>query len=1645
LYSLQDPIDGDSGDTFAAQATDFGNALGTLRFGPQEDGGSGPTKTRRNLGSYNYSFAAPVLGLGGRGVEANLALTYNSRTWNKDGSAMTFNYNKGWPAAGWNLGYGRIIENYDNTATGDATGHGTANKSGNYLLIQPDGSRIHLSQVYDTVDAVWKHDSTDGTYLHFTFTNKLEYPDGTVVKYSYVNNRLLPTSIRSRNGDLLTIAYRNKTTSFKFRWAIDYITDSLGRVIRFYYDATTGVLTSITAPDFAGGASERTLVKLDYQTITLQYNFGSLTVNGPTSGTQLSVLRRIYYPQTGLGYLFLDYSTYGMARRISTRKDMTGAGGAVTDGTEIGYTKYYYTTIDASDPYARNQVGSLNDSPQYTKREEWWQGKTDANGTADSTPSVYTYSRTAGAGVEIDTVTYPNGMQVATTTDSTPSTGTTGFVLWTEYKNSVGTLLGKTSYTYASGPGGGMQVASVENLDEGTQRTRTEYGYGSYGRLSNVYEYGYTSTVQRRTRYQYSDTADHTGAGLLRLVTDVSVYDSSSNKVAKTVYTYDDYAVKGGMEYYGLTSASYPPNHDANFDQTYTRRGNVTGVQTWSNIISDISTTRYTKYDIFGNAVEADVSCCLVKYFGFSSATYYSQPDWARQGSTSGPNLTNSFQYNFSTGLLTQATDPDGLITTTQYDSAWRLSRVDAPSGAYTTTSFDRDGNGNDQLAYSQQANYTDNGVGKVVTTKSWLDGAGRVLRTGVGTGASPSSFDTSKMVYDSMGRAAKQSNPYAGDSSGNGTPLYWTTNTYDPLSRVTTVTLPDNQTIQTSYTGSTATSGTIVVVTDQVGRKRQSEVDGLGRVVKVVEQNPSTGLLDATNYLTSYSYDTLNNLTLVNQGGQTRSFQYDAMSRKTAETTPEAGTVSYTYTSFDQVSTRTDARGAATTYNFDALNRLSTVAYNTTSAPGVATTAGVTINYKTTSPGKGQVDSISDAAGSVTYGYDSQARVSSKTRTIDARSYQTQYIYNTAGQAATLVYPSGKCVRVNTDARGRMSGLDSVDTSGNVLSNYIASTGYNTAGQVTSVAFASGTNESYSYSADRLQMTSQSVTAGATTWMSLTYGYQASAGASGTGTTAGNNGQVVSVTGTVDGQSRAQAFTYDNMGRLMSATGWATWARRYAYDRWGNRTGMWDATSGGTQLQNIAVATTSSVANNRIASVNGVSYSHDASGGVTGDGAHSYTYDAEGRQVSVDGGTTVTSVYDSANQRVKKVAAGVTTHYVLEGSQVIAEYNGSTGALVREYVYAGNRMVAKEEGGGTYYIHQDRVSMRIMTNQYGGRYGTQDHLPFGEDASTFGGTDKRRFTTYERDTESNTDYAVNRQYQMANGKFMQPDPILGNPADPQSLNRYSYVTNDPLNFADPLGLNLEAPGGGTTCTIDWMPARCSTAFRLLDIGAAVEYNGSPIINIGGSFAPVRFDPHGNLIATIRVAKDHPLSGTISYDENGETILHIGVLEKTINVVIPFGALPIGLRYKLAPEATVKSQSVEMLVGPSIMMAAPFAGLLRLGGAASAGGGAVRVNLGGEGEITGVINQQGRWVLDKAWRSAHGESLKELQAKGNQFVISNNTNLPFRTGSVDQVFTNGVPVNINTWMGPGVQSSEIWRILRPSGQWVNNGAIVPKP
>src|SRR5262249_51609386 len=97
-------------------------------------------------------------------------------------------------------------------------------------------------------------------------------------------------------------------------------------------------------------------------------------------------------------------------------------------------------------------------------------------------------------------------------------------------------------------------------------------------------------------------------------------------------------------------------------------------------------------------------------------------------------------------------------------------------------------------------------------------------------------------------------------------------------------------------------------------------------------------------------------------------------------------------------------------------------------------------------------------------------------------------------------------------------------------------------------------------------------------------------AGQLGVGTTAGNTGQLISINNsTINGSPESASYTYDILGRLATSnqtSNGMSAQRRFAYDRWGNRTAQWDAVSGGNQIQTVAMQQGSGGPTNGIATI---------------------------------------------------------------------------------------------------------------------------------------------------------------------------------------------------------------------------------------------------------------------------------------------------------------------------------------------------------------------------------------------------------------------------------------------------------------------------
>jgi RHS repeat-associated protein len=199
--------------------------------------------------------------------------------------------------------------------------------------------------------------------------------------------------------------------------------------------------------------------------------------------------------------------------------------------------------------------------------------------------------------------------------------------------------------------------------------------------------------------------------------------------------------------------------------------------------------------------------------------------------------------------------------------------------------------------------------------------------------------------------------------------------------------------------------------------------------------------------------------------------------------------------------------------------------------------------------------------------------------------------------------------------------------------------------------------------------------------------------------------------------------------------------------------------------------------------------------------------YDAEGRRVGKGAAANLTCSAPPAN------GFTLTNQYLLgrTGEQV-TELNGAA-ALLHSNAYLGSRLLATYDfvNSGLHFALTDPLgTKRVQLSGQGVPELNCLSLPFGNDLGNPRATDcvpapnatapaadaaEPHFTGKERDTETGLDYFGARYYASNMGRWMSPDWAdkpeavpYSDLGDPQSLNLYGYVRNNPLNHTDPDG-----------------------------------------------------------------------------------------------------------------------------------------------------------------------------------------------------------------------------------------------------------------
>ncbi len=1335
--------------------TTVAQILGTGRysFGSFDDRGFDSV----NLGNLNVRFNVPLVNRPGRGMGFNYSIQYEGKVWNSLSAAG----NQAWtPDPQWGFAgllNGTTFAGYLSHATRTTTCRGTNGTfpavsytnytyhdafGASHLFNYADTQTCQQNEVKETITG--NRTAKDGSgYTLSSDTTQVSSRDGSVIVPATSEQGADNTSITDSNGNTISAS---GGSSFVDTTGTTALTVAGGTPRTFTYPVAL-------QSDSASSAT----ATVSYRAYTVQTNFGCSGII-EYGATAASLVDRITLAD-GRFYAFTYEPTSGIAGAVTARL----ASVTLPTGGVISYA--YSGGCSGAGINTDGTVGTLTRTSDGTRTYTHSATSTILK-DEKSNQTAFTFVFDSGSGRFFET-----HRQVYQ-----------GSISGTPLQDRV------TCYNGVSGNScdGQALTLPITEMDvnegfNGLQQSFTKNAYDPSGTLLT------SSAVYNGTTLLKSVSNTYNGLGELT--------DTSQNDQNGTPYTYSAYRYDEGS----VTVTSGIPQHGSGGSQ----RGNLTSTHISAGAVYLNTSASY--YDT-GKPINSTAMDGGVTSYGYDATqTFVMQTNLPTP--SSGVVLSRSTTYDARSGTLLTSTGLNSDQTKiNQYDRTLRPVNVTSPNGS--VTSYDWFSSPN-RVVVSQTM-----GGGQSATSMMLLDGYGRTSRTAL---LSTNTWYMTDYCYDASGLLQFKTLPYAAQQSFSTTKQCsgtGTTYAYDALGRVTSVSNVDG-------TATTTYQGRAVMTTDVNNVQKIVQYDLLGRIAGVCEissnalagQSPTTctanGLgmdIAGTGYVTGYAYSLTNHTTTITQGAQQRIFQTDPAGRTVLVSEPERGQTSYSYsfngTGLQVVRTRPRANQANAstvtnaTMQYDTMSRLTGVAYDDTPAANRAFKYDANQNFLlqgTSNNVKGLLAGAYSGTGT--------------TQTIFQYSYDIMGHVSTMWQCAPSI-----CSTQYTRPAIQLS----YDLVGNITNEFDGVTGSiaygrSPAGEITSV-----TNQSYTdvYNTPNLVSNTSYGPFGLTGWK-LGNSLQQASFYDGLGRKyaqficPGNqtngfncNGELygdaggfkgVRVTSFCDTVTTAGCLypSYDEFNRLTAFNGNA-----WTYDRWGNRL---------TQSGSPSVTYTFNSANNR-----NNSFGYDAAGNQTNDALHSYTYDPEGNVISVDGGSTAQYVYDAANRRVRVQVGSNWTEYLFDPmGQRLSSWipNGAGGAGNEGRIWMDGVLVATRNWNGkTYFHHTDPLGTERMRTDYTGAIATTSKsAAFGDGFSQtssdqYGAAqDNLEFAGQDADNESGTQHAGYRQYSSTAGRWMSPDPYDGSydATNPQSLNRYSYVSNGVLTFTDPSGQFAPGCTGG--------------------------------------------------------------------------------------------------------------------------------------------------------------------------------------------------------------------------------------------------------
>lgn len=902
-----------------------------------------------------------------------------------------------------------------------------------------------------------------------------------------------------------------------------------------------------------------------------------------------------------------------------------------------------------------------------------------------------------------------------------------GRAVQVDRKNSGGTLLERSAYSYSESAGGGVYTSLLTSYTHSMcsgatcQSSKTEYGYDGYGNINIAKLYGDTA-VGGDERTEGTTYTYNTAKYIVDTPLQVNAYAGigTTGTVGKQVrYTYN-----GAGDQISMKEWVNPGNTWVTSKATYDAYGNLTSTSDPIDAAAGKKTVTYT-YDPTHHLFPVK-ACDLLSHCTTQAW------DAVLQASTS-------------------VTDMNGKVTSWTYDTLGRMTKESRPDGSSTTHGWANLGNAGGQYQQDTVSDGTSNGL----WSRTYFDGLGRTWQQL----SEPNIVRQTR--YNAQGQVSHVSLPFR-----SGGAVKWTSYAYDGLGRLVTATNPDGSKRQTSYSigynvndPDFAKPKYRITDCDELGRCNSTTFNGFGQPQMTSDITPGWG----SEYRSRSTYDVWGRLkTVTDNIGAKTTFSYDSLDRRTSVNDPDMGVWSYGYDGNSRLAWQKDARGQRINFAYDAVGRLA----QEKTAGGVVLATYI-YDKAGHGAGVGRMTSMSDLSGATSWSYDSMGRVSSlvRTSTIAGTSYAVSQTFDLAGRRKSLTYPGGEVVNHTYDSEGCLK----------QVGPYVTAATCTADGQLATRTFGNGITQSFSYNANRLWLAGDvTKNSGGATLLSHGYGYNTA-------------GQITSRTSS-DAVDK-WTYGYDGLGRLKSATNTANSALNITanYDAAGRITSK--TGSGGGYVY---PAVNTAAPDHAPSKVGSRAYTYDPNGNRRSDGVTTYVYDPQNRLASTTKGGVVTNyAYDAFGERVK---AGDTVTISI-GDQQIMRVKGAT--KVKYYYYNGERVASQENSGVFRYYANDRLgSAHLILNNNGTVAKRTVYSPFGTVAQQAGSyTDPFGLAGGEADPSGLTRMGA-RYYDPVIGQFTSPDPSGAlNVVQPQSLNRFAYVENDPVNFTDPSGFAKKKAG----------------------------------------------------------------------------------------------------------------------------------------------------------------------------------------------------------------------------------------------------------